>query len=111
MTAGGAFVRGLCPVCRAGKIYSGRTMSEHCPVCGLRFERESGYFISAMYISYAISLPVVLAVFAVFWWYADVEYGWALFYAGLVFLPFVPLVVRLSRVAWLHLDHRLDPRK
>ena len=38
-------------------------MFERCPVCDLRFEREPGYFMGAMYISYVLGL-LVIAVFA-----------------------------------------------
>ena len=37
-------------------------MHEYCPVCGLKFEREEGYFLGAMYISYGLALFVILAV-------------------------------------------------
>jgi len=42
-------------------------MNEHCPHCGLRFEREQGYFLGAMYISYGLALPMI-AFFAVLLW-------------------------------------------
>src|SRR5262245_17317767 len=51
---------GLCPRCRGGRIFRGRlAMNETCPACGLRFERESGYFTGAMYVSYILALPVI----------------------------------------------------
>ena len=40
-----------CPRCGARTLF--RTwfaMHERCAVCGLRFEREQGYFLGAMYI-------------------------------------------------------------
>src|SRR4029453_4883627 len=51
---------GLCPRCRGARIFRGPFgMTETCPACGLRFERESGYFTGAMYVSYILALPVV----------------------------------------------------
>lgn len=35
-------------------------MFDNCPVCGLKFEREQGYFLGAMYVSYLVSIPPVL---------------------------------------------------
>ena len=35
-------------------------MHETCPVCDHRFEREPGYFVGAMYVSYAPATPVYL---------------------------------------------------
>ena len=56
-----AAVRQRCPRCRQGPIFGGliRT-NEYCPQCGLRFEREQGYFLGAMYFSYALATGVLL---------------------------------------------------
>ena len=38
-------------------------MHEACPSCGLQFNRgEQGYYIGAMYVSYLLSIPPVLAL-------------------------------------------------
>jgi uncharacterized protein (DUF983 family) len=108
----GALLRGLCPRCRQGRIFLRRlTMNATCPACGLAFEREPGYFVGAMYISYALAVPIVAGLTALLSW--CVVPGWALHWivllAAVLFLPAVPLVFRASRVAWIHLDHRLDP--
>ena len=84
-------------------------MNEPCPVFGLRFERESGYWTGAMVASYALGIPVLaLLVLAV--WLAT---GWdilvALVVADVLFLAVVPFVWRYSRVVWLHLDWLIDP--
>ena len=38
-------------------------MRDECPVCGLSFYPESGYYAGAMYLDYALSAAVFLAVF------------------------------------------------
>ena len=35
-------------------------MYERCEVCNLKFEREPGYFLGAMYISYGLGLTLTL---------------------------------------------------
>ena len=40
-------------------------MNAACPACGLRFEREAGYFTGAMYVSYVLALPVMAVCVAV----------------------------------------------
>jgi uncharacterized protein (DUF983 family) len=106
-----AALKGLCPRCRQGKIfmrpfYSLRgfdEMYEHCPHCGLRYEVEPGYFIGAMYVSYAISGGIALVMgFLIFYLGGDPE-GWV--YASLiapVMLLIAPVNFRISRVIWLH---------
>jgi uncharacterized protein (DUF983 family) len=107
-----AIRRGLCPLCRSGRIFAGRwKMNDTCPACHTPFEREPGYFVGAMYISYAMAVPI-LATFT-----AILSYGifpsWPLHLilipAVLAFLPLVPAVFRYSRILWIHLDRRLDP--
>ena len=84
-------------------------MHERCPVCGLKFEREPGYFVGAMYMSYALTLPpaplVYLAIKRLSHWPFDT----AVFATFLAYLPLVPLVMRLARVLWIYFDRSIDP--
>jgi hypothetical protein len=84
-------------------------MHAACPVCGLKFEREQGYFLGAMYVSYAVSVPVVLGLVATFWLAMAWPYDLALLAAFVAYLPFVPFVARFARVVWIHVDRTMDP--
>lgn len=84
-------------------------MNERCPACSLKFEREQGYFLGAMYISYMISIVPVLLLALLFWLLIGLPYDWSILAAFVAYIPFVPPVVRLSRVLWIHFDQRLDP--
>ncbi|MEB0249388.1 DUF983 domain-containing protein [Mucilaginibacter sp. 10I4] len=55
-----AIIQAKCPRWRVGKIYAnsmysfnGQNIYKTCPHCGMTYEREPGYFYSAMYVSYA----------------------------------------------------------
>ena len=37
-------------------------MHERCPVCDLKFEREAGYFLGAMYVSYGLALVIIALI-------------------------------------------------
>ena len=56
-----AMLRRRCPRCREGRVFAGPLrMNETCPVCGLKFGRgEPGYFTGAMYVSYALAIPLI----------------------------------------------------
>jgi len=99
-----------CPRCRQGPIFR-RWLStnESCPVCNLQFNREQGYFIGAMYVSYGLSIPPVLGLVMILWLWARWSFGAAVLGAFLAYLPLVPLVVRLSRVIWIYIDRAVDP--
>ncbi len=109
----GAMVRMRCPRCLRGRLFRGLLdMWERCPVCGLRFEREAGYFTGAMYASYLIALPLVFAIFGVMWLFSSRTLLAAevlLLVTAVLFVPLVPLVFRYSRVLWLYFDWRFGP--
>jgi len=86
-------------------------MYEGCPVRGLTYEREEGYFIGAMYVSYGLAIPPYLAIVSALWLLARWRYEMALLGAVVVYLPFVPMVMRLSRVVWIYIDQAFDPEK
>ena len=106
-----AVAAGRCPRCVSGTIFRGRlSMHPTCPVCGLRFEREPGYFTGAMYVSYMLALPVMAAcVLAVYLIAPHLSFEATIAVAALLFLPFVPLLFRYSRILWIHLDQTIDP--
>lgn len=85
-------------------------MYPSCPVCGLRFEREQGYFTGAMYVSYMLAVPVVALCAALVSLLAPgLSFEATMGVAALLFLPFVPLIFRYSRILWIHLDQAVDP--
>ena len=108
MAAG--ILRLRCPRCRQGKMFHGiLAMNERCPACGLVFEREPGYFMGAMYISYGISVAILTTVYFTA---AAVLPGWdtaALpLPAMFLYLPLMPAVFRYSRVLWIYFDRATD---
>ena len=84
-------------------------MHPRCTVCNLRFEREPGYFLGAMYISYGLALVVIAALAFVLWSIT----GWwitrATLWAVVLFLPLAPAITYFSRVLWIYFDQSFDP--
>lgn len=107
--------RQLCPRCRQGAIFrlpvwrGILAMHPRCPVCGLKFEREPGYFLGALYFSYALSLPPGLALVLLIWRITDWPFDLVMLAAVVAWLPFVPPVTRWARVLWMYVDWRFDP--
>src|SRR3954453_22426318 len=106
-----ATILGRCPRCRKGAIFEPLLgprllfMHQESSVCGLHFEREQGYFLGAMYVSYALGLIAVLPVSLALVLLA----GWDLVPVMAVIivqtLVWLPLCYRYSRIIWLHVDH------
>src|SRR5205085_4255759 len=89
-----AALRQRCPHCRTGRIFSGwLQMNALCPVCGLRFEREPGYFLGAMYFSYPLSIPILgFLMLALHLLFPEMRFEFVAGLATLGFIPFVPAV-------------------
>jgi uncharacterized protein (DUF983 family) len=105
-----AILRCRCPRCLEGRIWRGMfSMNDPCPVCGLRFEREAGYWTGAMVASYALGIPVLAVIVLVAWLATGRELVTALIVGDVLFLAVVPFIWRYSRVVWLHLDWLIDP--
>jgi uncharacterized protein (DUF983 family) len=106
-----------CPRCRTGRIfrysiYRGfPKMNDRCLVCDLKFDREPGYFLGAMYVSYGLGVVIVAALAALLWWVT----GWWItkdtIWAVILFLPLAPTITLLARVLWIYLDQTIDPER
>jgi uncharacterized protein (DUF983 family) len=104
-----------CPRCRIGRIFQSSIfrgfpkMCERCSVCDLKFEREPGYFLGAMYFSFALGVLILGPIAALIWFLT----GWwitkVILWAAILFLPFAPTITLFSRVLWIYLDQRIDP--
>jgi uncharacterized protein (DUF983 family) len=99
-----------CPHCLEGKVFATFwRMNERCPVCAIRFEREPGYFLMAMFVGYMLGLgalaPVALALY-----FSQASPQAYIIAFGLTLAVVSPLVFRYARVIWMHIDELLDPR-
>jgi uncharacterized protein (DUF983 family) len=106
-----------CPRCRIGGIFHYSIfrgfpkMCERCSICDLKFEREPGYFLGAMYFSFGLGV-LILAPIAVSLWALT---GWGIskviIFSVVLFLPFAPTITLLARVLWIYLDQTIDPEQ
>ena len=80
-------------------------MNSYCFHCGLKFEREQGYFVGAIYVNYAVTAVACLAVPVAL----DVAIGvplWTQLAIAFVIALLVPVVFfRYARSLWLGFDH------
>ena len=86
-------------------------MHANCPVCGLKFQREPGYFVGAMYFSYLLSIPPVLLLVLLLWRWTGWRYDLVILAAFVCYLPVVPAVTRWARVVFMYVDQHFDPER
>lgn len=106
-----AALHAKCPRCREGDMFIGKTyalkaqkMNEMCSHCGLRYEREPGYFYVAMFVSYALAMAEMIAAcvgFYVFTGYMEGPWPYLFATIGTV-VVLSPLNYRYSRVVLLY---------
>ncbi|MES2417222.1 MAG: DUF983 domain-containing protein [Bacteroidota bacterium] len=109
-----AFVKGLCPKCRRGPIFSGsiygfniQRTHTNCSHCKQRFEIEPGYFYAAMYVSYAMNMIEMISTgFATYYLCnGSLDFDSLWLYVGSILLVSVilsPFNYRYSRIILLH---------
>lgn len=104
-------IDGKCPRCRKGDMFNAplfsfksRKMKSHCPHCGLKFEKEPGYFYVAMYVSYAfVVAELVTACVATYIFTHNLESPW-LYLTVAILAAFImaPFNYRYSRVVLMY---------
>jgi uncharacterized protein (DUF983 family) len=103
-----------CPRCGRTPLYTGWfAMHEGCAVCGLRYEREPGYFVGAIYVNYAVTIVVAAGTVLVLDWTIGLTLAQQLA-IGIALGALVPVVFfRYARSVWLSLGYlvtRADER-
>lgn len=110
-----AIVKGKCPHCRRGDIFTGniygfniQRTNDKCAHCSQRFEIEPGYFYAAMYVSYAMNMIEMISMGFITYYLSggrlDFDSVWL--YVGVIFLTSLllsPFNYRYSRIILLHL--------
>ena len=107
VTRGQVIARGLtnrCPNCgghslfKAGKLFE---INSACPDCGLKIEKDEGFFLGSMSLNYGFTLVAVLVPIALLWYYGVLGGSLAggLAVAGAVLVPIA--FYRSSRSWWL----------
>ncbi|MBC7693525.1 MAG: DUF983 domain-containing protein [Methylotenera sp.] len=110
--ASSGFLSNACPFCHRGRVFYGLyKMHRNCPACGIKFERESGYFLGAMILSYFISsfslVPTVILL--VFYFHASL--AWIIIVPSIQVILMNPLLFKYSRLIWLRIDQRAERRQ
>ena len=111
MTNFQGIVSGKCPKCKSGKIFENKgnlfllkepKMHSHCTNCGYRFEKEPGYFIGSLYVSYALAVAELLTLFIIIHpLFNSVYWILSIMITVLILLSFFNF--RNSRTIWIYI--------
>ncbi len=100
-----------CPKCRKGDmfkknvpIFNFPVMHDTCEKCNYHFDREPGYFIGAMYISYALAvLQGIITFFILHYSFPSLSTFYELLIIILVMIVLARKNYKLSRVLYIHI--------
>jgi uncharacterized protein (DUF983 family) len=106
-----------CPKCQEGAFFVTKSafskrfdqMHENCPVCGLRYEAEPGFFTGAMYVSYALYVATIVSSFVLFvvmFGMDELNLLWGLIPTLIALTPFF---FRLARRIWINMFINYEP--
>lgn len=97
--------RGLtnrCPNCGGKTLFNPAKpleLNRECPQCGLKLEREEGFFLGAMALNYGVTCIVFLTPIALLWYYGILGNTVAAVVA-IVAALLVPLLLYRSSRSW-----------
>ena len=106
-----SIIKEKCPNCRKGevyekpkKIFSLPDMKKSCDVCGYKFDREPGYFLGAMYISYGLAVLQGLIAFLIcYFFFPNLPTIMVPIIIMIVILLFSFKNFKLSRLIYIHI--------
>ncbi len=100
-----------CPNCGNGTVFEKNTklfampvMKTACEVCHYKFDREPGYFLGAMYLSYGLAVLQGLITFLIcYFFFPQMATIWIPILIMLVILLFSFKNYKLSRIIYIHI--------
>lgn len=100
-----------CPQCGIGNVYEKKqrffelpVMKERCDTCNYYFDREPGYFLGAMYISYGLAVFQGIATFLLLYVFLpNIPTIWVVLIILTVLFLFSLKNYKLSRIIYIHI--------
>lgn len=100
-----------CPNCGKGNVYQKKKrlielpiMNDRCNECHYYFDREPGYFLGAMYISYGLAvLQGIITFLMLYYFLPNIPTIWVVLIILLVISLFSIKNFKLSRIIYIHI--------
>jgi uncharacterized protein (DUF983 family) len=101
--------QGRCPRCGEGAVFKHPLLSLHfadmhdaCTNCQATYQPEPGFYFGAMFVSYAITVALMVASSTVLWLFFDASTNAHIVTFIVVTILFSPFSYRCSRLLWLY---------
>lgn len=113
-------IKGKCPHCHEGNVFTHKQfyhptkfseMEPECSHCKISFFPEPGFYTGAMYVSYALAIPVAFLLALGLYYGLGVSEEIALGAMITGVLLVTPINFRLSRLIWLYIFSKAKVQK
>ena len=114
-----SILKGKCPVCHEGDLYQKRNpyvisdtlkMHERCSHCDTKYKIEPSFFYGAMYVSYALTVAMAVAVFVICY-LIGLELIPAFIAIVIILVISNPFVMRISRLLYINMFVHFQNKK
>ncbi len=104
-----------CPKCKEGKMFKIKgslflfripKMYERCSKCDFKFEKETGFFFGAMFVSYGLAVAEMIASLILFWLFLDLSPLLVFFMIATIAIFASSFNFRVSRSIWVYLFYK-----
>lgn len=104
-------LKNKCPQCQEGRFFefgctinlkNNLKMQETCDCCGLKYMIEPSFFYGAMYVSYALTVALAVAIF-IFSHFLGLGLVSTLIAIFIFLLAVTPITVRVSRLLYINM--------
>jgi hypothetical protein len=105
-------LRNRCPNCGGPTLFRAGTwfeVNKECPACGLRFERDEGFFLGSMSLNYGVTIAFFLTPVMLLAYKGVIGSTAAVVLAGAGSIGFPLVFYRSSRSWWLMQYYALFP--
>ena len=103
-------LKNKCPRCHDGNLFINKNiytynrffdMPNNCLKCNQDFQIESGFYLGAMFVSYAITVAIAISVFVVFVIFDAYQVLPFLIVTGICLTLATPFILKVSRSIWI----------
>lgn len=79
-------------------------IQEHCSSCGLKYEKEPGFYYGAMYVAYALGVALFVTLWTSFnLFFPSVSVGFQILVIIVATIILSPLIYALSKIIWANM--------
>ncbi len=107
-----SILKNRCPRCQEGKVFEVDNaydlknfdkMKKSCEICGEVYEKETGYFYGAMFVSYGYMAAWFALTFLPYYLLTNIPFIYYIVFIVVSTFVLMPLTYRISRLSWLNI--------